>query len=276
MKKEHRVAFSTLEEQQYNRYLEENVLSWFSHLVDQDLYSVIINRNFEVEMGTTLSAKSVGFEKAEDLRKVSAKNCDDPIMLKHFFGNHYHENTKDLYSTYGRKLHRLQQTVFEQGKAVKLIDMLPYNQEFISYITSYFPIFHPNGEVVAIHSSSVKSYILRFQGHIDKPNLQYDSKLLWSKFTQREQEILFLITNGATQEQISQILNISRSTVSMIIGNQICPKFNIPGANTKILLKEAINAGFYRHMPPSLWKPCIIVLNEDLLDDPMLKEPSDN
>ena len=89
-------------------------------------------------------------------------------------------------------------------------------------------------------------------------------------------EILFLITNGATQEQISQILNISRSTVSMIIGNQICPKFNIPGANTKILLKEAINAGFYRHMPPSLWKPCIIVLNEDLLDDPMLKEPSDN
>lgn len=261
-----------LSDQDYREYLDNHVLNWFKNLIEQDLYSVIINRDFRVEMGTTLSAKSVGFENAEDLRKVSAKDCDDEVILKHFFGDHYHEHTKDLYATYGRKLHRLQQIVFEQGKVIKLIDMLPYNQEFVSYVTSYFPIFHPNGEVVAIHSSSIKSYILRFQGHIDKPNLQYDSKLLWSKFTRREQEILFLITNGATQEQISQILNISRSTVSMIIGNQICPKFDIPGANTKILLKEAINAGFYRYMPPSLWKPCIIVLNEELLDDPMFKE----
>lgn len=261
-----------LSDQDYREYLDERVLSWFKHLIDQDLYSVIINRDFRVEMGTTLSAKSVGYQNWQDLCNVSSKNCDDEVMLKHFFGEHFHEHTKDLYLTYSNKLHRLQRIVFEQCKAVKFVDMLPYNQEFVTYITSYFPIIHPNGEVIAVHSSSIKSYILRFQGHIDKPNLQYDSKLLWSKFTQREQEILFLITNGATQDQISQILNISRSTVSMIIGNQICPKFDIPGANTKILLKEAINAGFYHYMPPSLWKPCIIVLNEELLDDPMFKE----
>ena len=266
------MTYSTLGTQEYQKYLDDHVLSWFKYLIDQDLYSVIINRDFRVEMGTTLSAQSVGFETAEDLKNVSSKNCDDEIILKHFFGDHYHEQTQEMYLTYSKKLHRLQQIVFEKCKVIKFIDMLPYNQQFVTYITSYFPIIHPNGEVVAIHSSSIKSYVLRFQGHIDKPNLQYDSKLLWSKFTQREQEVLFLITNGATQEQISQILNISRSTVSMIIGNQICPKFNIPGANTKILLKEAINAGFYRYMPQSLWKPCLIILNEELLDDPTFKE----
>jgi DNA-binding CsgD family transcriptional regulator len=232
----------------------------------------LINRNFRVEIGTTLSARSVGYQRAEDLMQVSSKDCDDETMLKHLFGDKYHEQTRNIYHTYGRKLHRLQQIVFEECKAVKFIDMLPYDQQFITYITSYFPIVHPNGEVVAILSSSIKSYVLRFQGHIGKPNLHNKRKLLWSEFSIREQEILFLITNGATQEQISQILNISRSTVSMIIGNQICPKFNIPGANTKILLNEAINAGFYRHMPQSLWKPCLIVLNEDLLDDSMFKE----
>ena len=149
--------------------------------------------------------------------------------------------------------------------------MLPYNNKFISYITTYFPIVHPNGEVVAIQSLSIKSYFFRFQNYIEDQNTSVRKKPFNQQFTNRELEILFLLTNGATQEQVTQILNISRGTVSAIIGNQICPKFSIVGSNTKILVTEAINAGLYRHMPESLWKPCIIVLNEDLLETSMQK-----
>ena len=49
----------------------------------------------------------------------------------------------------------------------------------------------------------------------------------------------------------------------------------LTGTNTKMLMDAAINAGFYLDMPKSLWKPCIIILNEDLLEDPHLKEIAD-
>ena len=261
-----------LNNKEYRAYLDLAILPSFHLLLDKDIYSIIINRDHQIELATDVSAKSVGYQKGSDLIGVSFIDYTNVEFLKIFFKDSYNEKTKDMIINYGAKLLYLQKLVFEKCKVIKFIDMLPYNNEFISYITTYFPILHPSGEVVAIQSSSVRSYVLRFDIHAEKEHISYKRGELRIKFSNRELEVLFLLSNGATQEQIAQILGIARGTVSSLINYQICPKFDISGSNTKILIREAITAGMHRFMPPSLWRPSLIVLNAELLDDPLMND----
>lgn len=263
------VALSTGESR---KFLDLYIDLFFKPLIDKEIYSLIINREYQIEQATNHTIKSLGFTDWQQFKQVSLKEYSDPEVLSKVFGDKYTKDKHDIFAFYAKKIHYLQQLVFEQAKVIKFIDMLPYNGRFVIYLTSYVPIIHPSGEVIAINSTSIESYILRFQGHLRKPNIQHENKKFKELFSNRELEILFLLTNGATQDQIAQILNIARTTVSSMIANHICPKFSISGANTKMLIDAAINAGFYLDMPKSLWKPCAIVLNEELLEDPELKE----
>lgn len=264
-----------LDEQEYQQYLQQ-VLEIYRPALRSSSYQVIFDRKHNIVFATDLSGQSVGFPDGKALCGVSFKRASfdryyEDEELQKLFKDISIESTRQSILDYSNKLIYLQQLVLTHGKPVKFIDMLPYNNQLVAYLTTYCPLFHPSGEVIAIHSSSIKTYILRFQGHIQHPEIT-DAKNKFTdktttQFTQRELEILFLLSNGASQEQIAQILGIARGTVSAIITNQLCPKFSIPGANTKLLIREAIDGGYYRQMPLSLWKPCLIVLNEELLDD---------
>lgn len=264
-----------LDEQEYQQYLQQ-VLEIYRPALRSSSYQVIFDREHNIVFATDLSGQSVGFPDGNALCGVSFRRASfdryyEDEELQKLFRDASVECTRQSILDYSGKLIYLQQLVLTHGKPVKFIDMLPYNNQLVAYLTTYCPLFHPSGEVIAIHSSSIKTYILRFQGHIQHPEIT-DAKNKFTdktttQFTQRELEILFLLSNGASQEQIAQILGIARGTVSAIITNQLCPKFSIPGANTKLLIREAIDGGYYRQMPLSLWKPCLIVLNEELLDD---------
>ena len=256
-----------LDEQEYQQYLQQ-VLEIYRPALRSLSYQVIFDREHNIVFATDLSGQSVGFPDGNALCGVSFKRAS---FDKYYEDEELQKSTRQSILDYSSKLIYLQQLVITHGKPVKFIDMLPYNNQLVAYLTTYCPLFHPSGEVIAIHSSSIKTYILRFQGHLQDPNTTNSQNKPNHKaacqFTTRELEILFLLSNGAAQEQIAQILGIARGTVSAIITNQLCPKFSIPGANTKLLIREAIDGGYYRQMPLSLWKPCLIVLNEELLDD---------
>lgn len=266
---------SKLGAEEYQHYLDEYIKRYFNQLINKDIFSIIYNRDFYIEAATFCSLKSGGHDDSVNIKKISYKFYNDTATLEKFFGQKYIELHKEAVSAYGKKIYYLQQVVFNTGTVIKFIDMLPYNESFTVYITSYVPLIHPNGEVLAIQSTSVEGDISRFQRYICKPNAQSNNKHLDENFTNRELEILFLLTNGASQNEIAQILNVARTTISSIIANQICPKFNISGANTKILIERVIKAGLYLNMPNSLWKPCVIILNEELLNNSFLKEVPD-
>ena len=247
-----------------NDYLKNKIIPEFKIMIDRDIYSLIINRQHQIEVCTNKSAQSVGLNNWEELAGTCFKEFEDKDKLANIFKESYSTTLKDEIDTYAKKLVTLQEIVFNTYKVVQFIDMLPYNNQFLTYITTYTPVISPDGEVVAIQSFSIQSYVLRFQGHISSPNeVAKPDKL--NNFTNRELEILFLLSNGATQDQIAQILNISRGTIAAVVSNQLCPKFKIAGANTRLLTEAAIKAGLYKHMPQSLWRPCLIVLNYDLL-----------
>jgi len=266
---------TVLNEQEYQQYLQQ-VLDIYRPAINSPSHQVIFDREHNIVFATDLSAQSVGFPNGNALCGVSFKRASfdryyEDEELQKLFKDLSIESTRQSILDYSSNLIYLQQLVITHGKPVKFIDMLPYNNQLVAYLTTYCPLFHPSGEVIAIHSISIKTYILRFQGHLQDPNTTNSQSKPNHKatcqFTTRELEILFLLSNGASQEQIAQILGIARGTVSAIITNQLCPKFSIPGANTKLLVREAIDGGYYRQMPVSLWRPCLIVLNEELLDN---------
>ncbi len=156
--------------------------------------------------------------------------------------------------------------VFSSKNVISLIDLLPYSEKFTSYLVTYVPILHHTGEVVAIQSFAIKS---RFFSHQDYLKVITDQKaqekyLHAEKLTLREHEIMFLLANGVNQEQCSQILKISRSTIGNIIANQLCPKFGIAGSNIKLLAQVALKHEFYQLIPSSLYRPYIVVLDEKI------------
>ena len=252
---------------EYHSYLQSTVVNNFRPLIEQKLHSFIINRDLQIEVATKFAAKAFGAANERDMGWICFANYQNEEFLQQLFKQSYVRYQKDWLAFHLKKLVYLQQMVFEKAMVIQFIDMLPYNNQYLSLMTTYTPIIHPNGEVVAIQASTIETYILRFQGHIDNPNISTYDQTFYDQFSTREREILFLICNGASQEHMAKILKIARGTVSAIIHNQLCPKFNLIGSNMKELMKRAIHAGMSRSLPEALWHPCIIVLNRELLDD---------
>jgi hypothetical protein len=251
-----------LTNKQAKEYLQHNVIPSFHKIVDKDLYSTIINRNLEIEICTLKSALSVGFSTWHQLKGLSYKDLENSTLAQKIFKNAYTPALREAIHIYAQKIVNLQRQVFQQQSLVSYIDLLPYNGLYKSFQTTYVPIFHPQGKVIALQSYAIECKFFNYQEYFhDFALTSSTAKLnLNTEFSERELAILFLLCNGANQEQIGEILNISRSSVAAIISNPLCGKFNIAGSNTKILTKAAIQAGIHHFMPASLWKPCIITL----------------
>ncbi len=238
----------------------------FMHLVDQDIYSVLFDYELKIVVCTALSAQSIGLENWEQAQGLSFRNYTDTAVAAQIFAGQYNEQLMESLHQYSKRIYEIQQMLFTSKSVISLIDLLPYAGEFTSYLVTYVPILHSSGEVVAIQSFAVPS---RFFSHQDYLKVIIDQKtqekyLHAEKLTLREHEIMFLLANGINQEQCSQILKISRSTIGNIIANQLCPKFGIFGSNTKLLAQVALKHEFHQLTPSSLYRPYIVILDEKI------------
>ncbi len=253
--------------EQIHNYINETIIPSFLPIVNEKIFSVIYGLDYKVIICTNQSAKSLGANTWQEVQGSSYKYYNDPEMGKHYFKEAYTDKTAEAIHRHAKKIVQVQQFVMKKGKIVSFIDLLPYNNMFKSYLTTYAPLFHPTKNVVALQSFTVESRFFGFQDHFSQIKDNFPPSRIYTtakNLTVRELEILFLLANGVTQEQIAQILNISRSTVATIISSQLCSKFGISGSSTKLLSEAAIKNGYYQHVPPSLWQPNIIILDEEL------------
>lgn len=248
------------------RYIKEVVIPNFMVLVEQRVYSVIFDYKFEMVICTNLSAESIGRKNWQDVADITFRNYANRELAKSFFNEHYTPENAVFIHQYAKKIFSLQQEVFTHKRVVSFIDLLPYGGRFKSYLVTYIPVFHPSGEVVALQSFAVPSRFFSHQDFLlemlDDKKSDFCYKL--DELTTREQEIMFLLANGISQDQMAQILNTSRSTIANIIAKQLCVKFGIAGSNTKLLAKIALQCDYHQKIPHSLCRPYIIVLDEDL------------
>ncbi len=258
-------GITKLGDEEIEKYLWQSIIPNFWPLLERDIYSVIFNRHHEFVICTNLSAASVGFDCWQDARGLSIKDHVDGTAVRKVFGAAYTPEFAKSIHHYANKVCELQDRVFSSGKVISFMDLMPYCGRFLSYLITYSPIFHPSGEIVAIQSFAVAAHFFSPQEFLLQALDGNEVNLGDKKYnlTQREQEIMFLLANGVTQEQMAQILNIRRSTIANIIAKQLCVKFGRAGSNTKELMKIAVQYDLHQKIPRSLYRPYIIVLNQD-------------
>ncbi len=255
----------TTDEKQH--YLENVIIPQFTPLIEQQIYSVIFDFNLAIRVCTTCSANSIGFTTWQEAIGLSFGNHQDVDLGLKIFAAQYTETFVEYIHQYTQMIYEIQKLVFMNKTILSFIDLLPYKGHFQSYLVTYVPIFHPTGEVIAIQSYATRS---RFFSHQEYLNLLVEDKLEQTnpnleKLTPRENEIMFLLANGLSQDLIAQTLKVSRSTIANIIANQLCAKFGIPGSNTKLLAQKALKYEFHQTVPASLYRPYIILLDDNSL-----------
>lgn len=229
------------------------------------MYSCIFDEDYNLVMCTNYSAKSLGFASWEDAVGINYKD-NTQGLAQVTFGDSYNDEHKDAINKYAKLIYNIQKSVFTEQKVISFFDLLPYNNQFNTFLVTYIPIFDKYENIVAIQSYAIESKFFGFQEHF---YTLYDNSVSrktepgYIELTKREEEIMFLLANGLNQEQIAHTLQVSRSTVSSIIANRLSVKFNIAGSNTTYLTKIAMERGYFQHIPPSLFRPFVVPMIKD-------------
>jgi DNA-binding CsgD family transcriptional regulator len=249
-------------------YLDNVIIANFKLLIDKNFHSSIINLDHEIIACTNLSAREFGFKDCEELVKyrLTAKDYNNQEVARHLFKGAYNNMNAEQIHQYAYKLYLLQEYIFETGNVVSFIDMLPYNNQFKTYLVVIIPIYHNGQEIVALQSFSNETRIFHFQDYVPYQDevLDLSNKVFTcdKALSEKEHGLMFLLSHGLTQEQCANVLGNSRSTVATMIHN-LCIKFGVFGSNSKALQQIAFQNGFHKTIPHSLWKPCVIITDMD-------------
>lgn len=253
------LMLTTIEKQQY---MQNVLVPNFQHIVKNNVHASIFDHDLKLKICTDLSAQSLGFESWKEIENLSYLDCyNDDIMAK-VFGTFYSEQNKAILISHAQRIIQLQKHAIATGTIIYFIDLLPYNNIFTSFMVTFLPMYHDSGEIVALQSISIENKFFNFQDYLNNDGI-FKLKTSSVRLTEREDEVIFLLANSITQEKIGQLLKISRSTVASCI-NQLCLKFDIAGSNTKLLSELATKYGYHTNIPKSLWKPNIIILDDQI------------
>ena len=252
--------------QEADKYIQEVVRPYFQTCAAAPMYAFIMDFRYETVMATNKTAYSVGLTHWDETIGTSYKYYSRLDLATWYFGKRYNHKTATAIHHYARKIFRIQQYVFKTGYPASFIDSLPYDKGIQSYLVTYIPVFNSSGIVIAIQSVAFDYRLAGYHEYIQ--NILEQKKVAVNiskiKLSKREDEVLFLLTCGITQEKIGEILDIKRDTVATIIKNQLCVKFSLPEVNTKLLVETALSYGFPFSIPESLWCPSVIILETKL------------
>lgn len=250
-----------------NKYIKEVVISEFLAMVDADIYATLFDVEGKVLICTNKNARSAGFNSWHEVIGMSFDSVNE-TMIRQLTQLESATQINQILAAC-KIICDLQQSAVKNKQVVNFIDLIPYNNQFRVYLETLLPVFHPCGEVIAVKWLTVECPLLRpfnlFCEQSEDLRLMTDQIVSSSssslpKLSKRQHEILYLILQGFSQQHVAMILKIKRGTIARIISEKICPKFDINGANTQLLIKRATDMNLHTKMPPSLWQPRIILL----------------
>lgn len=253
----------------YEQYLHDVILPVFEPLIYQNVMSSLFDRDGRIILSTDENARAGGFSSWKDHIGLSYADVDEQL-IEQMLGDTSHY-TKQMIIASCKKIHQILSLVVSKKRAINFIDLIPYKNKYRSYLETYIPIFHPSGDVVAVQSITTDFKFLQVTDLFASHGADISGKYLHIPddsppvcLSPRQHEILYLVLQGIPQEYAAQILNIKRGTLARIISEQICPKFDIYGSNTKLLIERALRLGLQHYMPKSLWFPSVIILDDEI------------
>ena len=232
------------------------------------IISVIIDSDYKIQAVSKYMLDGLNIDTDEIIGK-SFIELKDATVTK--LTGLIDDNDIQMVNSNYRKLNRIVEATINEKIIISCLDLTLHYEDINPYLNTFIPIFSSNEENMVIGVQMV-SCISKLYGVNDYFKALY-AKSSDSinpkqslKLAPRQHEILYLLANGFSQADAAQILNISRGALANIISEQICPKFNITGSNTKTLVEQAKLLEIDKIMPKGLLRPNIIVFDQYIVD----------
>lgn len=238
-----------------DNFLQQVMIPSLLGIVDKNMISKVHDLDGKILIATNLQARIWGYKSYTELVGKSLRELTSII-----------NSEKTLV-----QLEQIRQTVIKEEKIVSYINFFPYNDTMAMLLSYHFPLFNLEGEVVATRVLSEQASLFKHSAVVTQmfkakvEDYQKTPKVVDEsiKLTKRQEEILYLLKIGFSQSDAANYLKITRGTLSKIISTQICPRFGIAGSNTKLLVKHVIKTEYFKHIPKSLLKPKVIIIEND-------------
>jgi hypothetical protein len=232
-----------------DEYINNFIVPVFSGSVNSSIAWHIRKLNGDIVLCSQWYAKRVGYESYEDLVGKNIRDVANGIL------GSYNENILPKINA-----------AMALGHVVDLIDDYAAGADGVSMI-SLQPLFMPDHTVAAIYGvrrpvqlPSWRELILSHIHKTDSGMAIVGSSLLFD-LSYNAELILFFLLNGFVQEEIARFLNVSRGYVAKLIASELCPKFDIEGCSTKLLVEKALDLGLASYVPRAVISdfisPCV-------------------
>lgn len=258
-----------LTEQEKLDYLQNVVIPVYQPLNNSKCCVAILN--FKCQLAWISSSMSAylqggGYEDDKHLNKLSTGELPADFTEKFCKA---HNVTPQMLSGVMLQTGALFLKAMETKDVVNFLVLLPLHKSLHGYARTAVPIIHPTGEVVGVSVTAYEYSFFGVQEFLEVlHNEKYEAKSYYHEqdksdkndrgLSPRQKEILFLVGQGLSQDYAAKILGIKRGTLSKIITDQICPKFNIFPPHYIKLLEAVKNEGLDRHIPESFWQTRVI------------------
>lgn len=245
------------------QFLDNIILPYFKGFLKQNVDTALYDHTGRVLAVSEASAHLYGVS-LTDLIGFTYRSCPVDVIKKTFSTNNAAEVR--IIQTMFEKIATIMDCVVTEKRILNFVDVLPYKKVYHAIFVHNIPLFDHDGNVVAIQVIGTKFHLYGINNYLNALNnpkiLARKSQPLTIKLTSRQHEILYLLLIGMSQTEVAFTLGIKRGTVSAIISNSLCPKFNIHGTNTTLLLNKARKMHIHDGMPASLYKPRVILFDE--------------
>lgn len=125
------------------------------------------------------------------------------------------------------------------------------------FMTVCEPVINFFGEVIGrkdtVADFELTSHRSLIEQHFKRFSVSVASLVNVSRvdLTEREEIVLFMLIGGYSQQEIAQLIGVSRGMVHKIIAEKLCVKFELSLVSTKLLVETAISCGFANFIPES-------------------------
>lgn len=258
-----------LAKNEIDAYIDKIIVPAFVPLIDKKVSAVIWDCSGNFIISTDKYAQIFGFKTGIEMKKYHdlfplSRAYPTLTMLSS-------EILKQVLYTLD-KIIEFRQEVITNKTPVQAVIIHPFINVFNTVImTNIEPIFHNNGEIIAVKLTinnfillGLREYLLEYYNSTSKSpplGIIQDHKKLPIQITQRQHEILFLIAIGLPQCSVADVLNISRGAVAKTLYHRIASKLKLETRNEFELMQSIKQLNIHKYIPKSLCRPWVIKLH---------------
>lgn len=237
-------------------FIENVIIPMLTGLVQKKLFSAAYDLDGKIIIATDMFAGYFGYN---SMNQIQGKSLHDILA---------EIGKLEQFANLVNRLNELRLKVINTGSIVTHLNLIPFHNKILTTLVYNIPIFRTDGKVVATRTIARKIDLISSVAAMNN-NLIHGEPICKVKprelhLSPRQNEILYLLTIGFSQNQVADYLGITRGTISKIISESICPLFEIDGSNTKLLVKTIIASKYFEKVSNPFLEPRIIEIDSNI------------